>query len=111
LFVYGTLRSEFENEYARLLRSQAEFVGKATVPGTIYRVEFYPAYRSGPEGEVHGEVYRLKDAVATLAALDEYEGEGFERMKVETSLGEAWIYRYRGEPPPEARITSGDFRA
>ena len=27
LFVYGTLRSEFDNQYARLLRSQAMLIG------------------------------------------------------------------------------------
>ncbi len=110
LFVYGTLRSEFDNPYARLLQSQGELMGKATVRGAIYRVEFYPAYKEEP-GEVHGEVYRLNDAEATLAALDDYEGEGFERVKVETSRGEAWIYRYRGEPSAQARIESGDFCA
>jgi gamma-glutamylcyclotransferase (GGCT)/AIG2-like uncharacterized protein YtfP len=110
LFVYGTLRSEFDNPYARLLRSGAELMGKATVRGSIYRVEFYPAYKEEPAGEVHGEVHRVKGA-ATLAELDDYEGEGFERVKVETSLGEAWIYRYRGEPAAGARIESGDFCA
>lgn len=111
LFVYGTLRSEFENEYARLLRSQAEFVGRATVRGSIYRVEFYPAYKPEPADEVHGEVYRLRDPAATFAVLDEYEGDGFERVPVATTLGEAWIYRYRHKPSGAARISSGDFRA
>jgi gamma-glutamylcyclotransferase (GGCT)/AIG2-like uncharacterized protein YtfP len=111
LFVYGTLRSEFENAYARLLRSQAEFVGKATVLGSIFRVEFYPAYKSAPANQVRGEVYRLTNAEATLATLDDYEGEGFERVKVETSRGEAWIYGYRGEPAADAIIQSGDFCA
>ena len=111
LFVYGTLRSEFDNQYARLLRAQAEFLGKATVQGSIYRVEFYPAYRREPTGEVRGEVYRLTSADATLAALDDYEGEAFARVQVETSRGDAWIYQYRGEPAAEARISSGDFRA
>ena len=110
LFVYGTLRSEFDNPYAQLLRSQAEFAGKATVRGTIYRVDFYPAYRPEPGGEVHGEVYMLKDP-ATLTTLDDYEGESFERVNVDTSRGEAWIYRYVAEPPPESRIVSGDFCA
>jgi len=111
LFVYGTLRSEFENEYACLLRSQGEFVGRATVRGAIYRVEFYPAYRPEPAGEVHGEVYRLRDPAATFAVLDEYEGDDFERVRVETTLGEAWIYRYRHELPAAARLASGDFCA
>jgi gamma-glutamylcyclotransferase (GGCT)/AIG2-like uncharacterized protein YtfP len=111
LFVYGTLRSEFENPFARLLRSQAELIGRATVQGSIYRVEFYPAYKEEPAGEVHGEVYRLQSGAATLAELDDYEGEGFERVKVKTSRGEAWIYRYRGQLAGEARLESGDFCA
>lgn len=108
LFVYGTLRSQFDNPYAQLLRAQSEFVGSATVRGSIYRVEFYPAYKEEPDGEVHGEVYRLK---SSLAELDDYEGDAFERVKVATSRGEAWIYRYRGAPPAESRIASGDFCA
>ena len=107
LFVYGTLRSEFDNRYARLLRAEATFLRRATVPGSIYRVEHYPAFRPQPEGEVQGELYRLNTPEATLALLDEYEGEEFERVSVEG----AWLYRYKGDPPDEARIASGDFRA
>src|SRR5229473_688743 len=85
LFVYGTLRSEFDNPYARLLRSQAELVGPATVPGPIFRVGHYPAYKAEPAGEVHGELYRLTDPETTLKALDEYEGPDFERVVVEAA--------------------------
>jgi gamma-glutamylcyclotransferase (GGCT)/AIG2-like uncharacterized protein YtfP len=107
LFVYGTLRSEFNNKYARLLRSQAELIGPAIVPGSIHRVRHYPAYKSEPVGEVHGELYRLTDPETTLKALDEYEGEDFERVVV----NDAWIYRYRKAPPMYSRIASGDFCA
>jgi gamma-glutamylcyclotransferase (GGCT)/AIG2-like uncharacterized protein YtfP len=106
LFVYGTLRSEFNNHYARLLRSQADLVGKASVRGSIYRVEHYPAYRPDPAGEVRGELYRLADPETTLKALDEYEGSDFERVEVNGW----WIYQFNGEPPEPARIVSGDFR-
>jgi gamma-glutamylcyclotransferase (GGCT)/AIG2-like uncharacterized protein YtfP len=85
-------------------------VGKATARGSIYRVDFYPAYKPEPDGEVHGEIYRLNDS-KTLAELDDYEGDGFERVKTETSQGDAWVYQYRGQPPAEARIASGDFCA
>src|ERR1700735_5239796 len=111
LFVYGTLRSEFDNRYARLLRSQAELVGAATVPGAIYRVRHYPAYRPEPEGKVHGQLYRLTDAEHTLKALDEYEGEDFERVIVEAAQSQAWIYRYAKNPDESSRISSGDFCA
>jgi len=107
LFVYGTLRSEFDNRHAQLLRSQAELVERATVPGSIYRVEHYPAYRPEPQGEVRGELYRLADPGTTLKTLDEYEGSEFERVVMEG----AWIYQYRNQPPEHSRIASGDFCA
>ena len=97
LFVYGTLRSEFDNRYARLLRKEAAFLRRATVPGSIYRVEHYPAFRPQPDGEVHGELYRLNTPEATLAVLDEYEGEEFERVVVNG----AWLYQYKGRSGPE----------
>jgi gamma-glutamylcyclotransferase (GGCT)/AIG2-like uncharacterized protein YtfP len=103
IFVYGTLRSEFSGEYALLLRQNAEFLGPATVRGSIYRVDHYPAFRAEPDGEVHGEIYRVPQSV--LARLDEYEGDEFERVKV----GEWWIYRYIGPVAEENRIESGDF--
>jgi gamma-glutamylcyclotransferase (GGCT)/AIG2-like uncharacterized protein YtfP len=111
LFVYGTLRSEFDNRYARLLRSQAELVGAATVPGAIYRVRHYPAYKPEPAGEVHGQLYRLTDAERTLQVLDKYEGEDYERVIVHAAQNQAWIYRYRKELPESSRISSGDFCA
>ena len=105
MFVYGTLRSEFDNPYAKLLRSQAELIGPAVVPGSIFRVAHYPGYRPAPAGTVHGELYRLRDAPATLALLDEYEGIEYERVLV----GDSWIYQFRTQPAEDTRIFSGDF--
>src|SRR5579863_132217 len=107
LFVYGTLRSEFDNQYARLLRKGATLVGRSTVRGSIYRVQHFPAFRPAPDGEVHGELYRLNQPEALLKVLDEYEGEEFQRVMV----GDAWIYQYKGNPPELSRIRSGDFCA
>jgi gamma-glutamylcyclotransferase (GGCT)/AIG2-like uncharacterized protein YtfP len=107
LFVYGTLRSEFENRYARLLRKHATLVGRATVPGSIYRVDHYPAFRPAPAGEVRGELYRLMEPETTFKVLDEYEGSEFERVIV----SDAWIYQYKEQPVESARILSGDFCA
>jgi gamma-glutamylcyclotransferase (GGCT)/AIG2-like uncharacterized protein YtfP len=113
LFVYGTLRSEFENEYARLLRQRAERLGTATVRGSIYRLGDYPGFRRLPEGEVRGELYRLSDPESTLALLDAYEGEEYERVIAGARCNEeeleAWIYGFCIDPPPGARIESGDF--
>ena len=56
------------------------------MPGSIYRVQHYPAFRPEPAGEVHGELYRLRDPETTLEALDEYEGAEFERVIVNGSV-------------------------
>ncbi len=110
LFVYGTLRSEFDNRYARLLRKQALRAGRATVQGSIYRLGRYPGFRPEPAGAVSGELYELRDD-AVLEALDRYEGPDFERVAIQVEGSAVWIYQYRTQPPEGSRIESGDFRA
>jgi gamma-glutamylcyclotransferase (GGCT)/AIG2-like uncharacterized protein YtfP len=105
LFVYGSLRSEFDNPHVRMLREQAKSMGQATVRGSIFLVGQYPGYRREPQGIVHGELWRLRDPAEALAALDEYEGSAYSR---ELAAG-AWIYVYEGEVLPDQRIASGDF--
>ncbi|HVW07599.1 MAG TPA: gamma-glutamylcyclotransferase family protein [Bryobacteraceae bacterium] len=113
LFVYGSLRSEFDNRYALELRAEADLVGSAAVAGSIFRVGRYPGYREEPEGEVRGEVWRLRNPERTLAMLDEYEGGRYRRVLTRTSIPgvEAWIYQYQGEVDAALRIESGDFLA
>jgi gamma-glutamylcyclotransferase (GGCT)/AIG2-like uncharacterized protein YtfP len=106
LFVYGTLRRSFNNRYARLLRKNASYVGHLMVSGSIFRVRHYPAFRPEPAGNVHGELYRLYQPAETLAVLDEYEGDEFERVIVQNF----WIYQYKTPLPDQSRIISGDFR-
>jgi gamma-glutamylcyclotransferase (GGCT)/AIG2-like uncharacterized protein YtfP len=107
IFVYGTLRSEFNNPYARLLRRQASLIGPAVLTGSIYRLRHYPAFRPEPAGKVRGEVYRLNQPVETLKALDEYEGDEYERVVV----NDFWVYQYKKPLPESSRIPSGDFCA
>lgn len=105
LFVYGSLRSEFDNSYARRLHENAELTSRTTVPGSIFRIGKYPGYRREPAGIVHGELWRLHDPEPTLRALDEYEGPEYSRIVVNG----AWIYLYTGAVNAEDRIQSGDF--
>jgi gamma-glutamylcyclotransferase (GGCT)/AIG2-like uncharacterized protein YtfP len=115
LFVYGTLRRAFDNEHARLLRNEAEFVGEAQAPGRIYRIGWYPGFvcaddkAEAENGFVRGELYRLRDPERTLARLDEYEGDDFERVETEAQGAPAWIYRIRRVPEDAEAIESGDF--
>jgi gamma-glutamylcyclotransferase (GGCT)/AIG2-like uncharacterized protein YtfP len=110
LFVYGTLRSEFENVQARKLREEARLMGRATVRGSIFRISHYPGFRASPDGEVHGELYCLTDPCRTLVELDGYEGAEYRRVLISVSTGgTAWIFEYASEPPAANRIDSGDF--
>src|SRR6185295_689420 len=75
LFVYGTLKSGFRNRFARRLRRESRLLGRAHMPGRLYRVRWYPGMRPprGPEDVVMGELYKLRQASKTLKALDEWE--------------------------------------
>ncbi len=115
LFVYGTLRRGSRNRFARLLESQARFVGNARVAGRLYSFGKYPgAIRSDLAGErVRGEVFLLKAPARILQALDEYEGPKYERVAVPVELAsgkhiEAWVYFYRSKPVT-GRIPSGKW--
>lgn len=95
LFVYGTLRGAFDNEYARMLRASADFEGEAAVRGRLEAVGAYKAFAPDGEELVRGEIYRLREPERTLAALDDYEGEEYERVVIEVEGSPAWIYRLR----------------
>jgi gamma-glutamylcyclotransferase (GGCT)/AIG2-like uncharacterized protein YtfP len=94
--VYGTLRRAFDNEYARLLRASADFEREAAVRGRLEALGSYAAYAPDGDDEVRGELYRLREPERTLAALDDYEGEEYERAVAEVEGAPAWIYRLRG---------------
>jgi gamma-glutamylcyclotransferase (GGCT)/AIG2-like uncharacterized protein YtfP len=126
LFVYGSLRSACDNPYARLLREESDYLGRASVIGRLYRVDWYPGLiirdkdRGG--GVVRGEVFRLRDAEALLEVIDSYEGCGaedprqseFSRARTAAVLdsGEivaCWIYVYTGHINGKTLIESGDW--
>lgn len=115
LFVYGTLRSQFQNPYARRLHKEAELIGAATVRGSIFHITSYPGYLREPDGLVHGELWQLREPAKTLAALDDYEGPEYARIQTEATADErtepvlAWVYLYTGNVAPHHRIASGDF--
>ncbi len=110
LFVYGTLR---RGASAHRLLAGARHVGPArTAPAyTLVAFDWYPGLVPGGETSVIGELYDVPPA--DLAALDAYEGAGFERGPVRLDDGGeaiAWFVRpeiARGRPV----LPSGDFLA
>jgi len=116
LFVYGTLKSGCSSEYADMLHSSADFMGRASIAGRLYRIADYPgAVLSDKRADrVHGEVFQMHDPDALLEALDAYEGSSYERVwcPIEMEDGEqatAWVYTYRESIEGKPQIESGVF--
>lgn len=125
LFVYGTLRQGNTNAMAAYLVAHAEFVTGGWFQGQMYQISYYPGVIASnqPDDRVFGEVYRLKDAQAVLAVLDDYEEcsaqhtQPAEYQRVQTqilavdglALEQVWIYLYQWPLDNNRLIESGDF--
>ncbi len=115
LFVYGTLQSGFRhNRYARLLRREAVFIGKARIPGHLYGLKPYPGLRppQSPQDWVHGEVYRLLRPAETLGILDAYEASEYRRLLRTVALEDGrrircWVYLFSKPLARYLRLAQG----
>jgi gamma-glutamylcyclotransferase (GGCT)/AIG2-like uncharacterized protein YtfP len=124
LFVYGTLMRGFNHPMAKLLATNADFLGEATCRGKLYLVRHYPGLVLSDDVDdiVHGELFRLRACDELLREFDMYEacGEGFappteyvrEMFRVTLADGaasEAWTYVYNWPVANLPRIASGRF--
>jgi gamma-glutamylcyclotransferase (GGCT)/AIG2-like uncharacterized protein YtfP len=124
LFVYGTLMRGFDHPMARLLATNADFLGAASCRGRLYLVRHYPGLvpSDDPADIAYGELFRLRDVEALLREFDMYEacGEGFAepteyvRQLLPVTLadgtaGEAWTYVYNWPVSDLPQIASGRF--
>lgn len=116
LFVYGTLRREVANEWSRFLAKKARPIGTGKTSGLLFQLDGYPGMvpSSDVKHRLIGEVYQIDDPAHTWTALDEYEGDEFERRIVPVKLDDgrkldAWAYIYRRDTSGKRRIASGDF--
>ena len=115
LFVYGTLKSGFRNRFARRLRREARLLGRAHMPGRLYRIRWYPGMRPPRESKdlITGELYKLRQPTKTLKALDEWEQNyRRERQRATLETGQvlrAWVYTYRERRPEYCLVASGEW--
>lgn len=98
LFVYGTLRKEFELSWKAAIAQQLLFVGTGNVNGTLYDLGDYPGAVKGGDAEILGDIFEIKDT-SILEVLDVYEGEEYKREKESITLTtgktiDAWMYCY-----------------
>lgn len=83
------------------------------VRGRLIDLGAYPALIAGLD-HVRGELYALEGAGRLLSTLDEVEGSGYRRarVEVETEAGIviAWAYLWAGARGAGRIISSGDWR-
>lgn len=107
---YGTLMRGFGAQRALGLEAALRFEGACRIPGALWDLGPYPGLTEG-EGEVAGELFRI-DSEGVLQALDDFEGEEYERR--ELLLLEppenAWVYVLRQAPQHRPRVASGCWR-
>ncbi len=125
LFVYGTLRSGFQNPAYSYISRYFTLAGPAKVKGRLYDLGEYPA--AIPVNEEHfivGELYTINhpdELPWALAQLDDYEGlnteEGkpalYSRQETTVYFNEttttAWAYWYARPITNEPPVESGDI--
>ena len=97
LFVYGTLAPGRPNEHVL-----AEVPGTwepATVKGTLFQEGWgaavgYPGIiLDDLGGEVHGFIFSSDELSAHWARLDEFEGDGYERVLTSAKLGDGTVVK------------------
>jgi gamma-glutamylcyclotransferase (GGCT)/AIG2-like uncharacterized protein YtfP len=81
-FVYGTLRRGDDNDIT-CLKPVPQFMGDATIAGTMYHLGGYPGVTLGGSGQIIGEVYSVSaELEKTLDAIEsEYPAQPDEYAK------------------------------
>ncbi|NPA81506.1 MAG: gamma-glutamylcyclotransferase [Epsilonproteobacteria bacterium] len=122
LFVYGTLKRDFNHPMHKILEKYALFAGEGFVYGKLYKISWYPGLKLSlhKKDKVYGEVYLLKNPKKVFEILDRYEEcskrfsvKEYKRVKIYISTPriklKGWIYKYIKKTSANLRINSGVF--
>jgi gamma-glutamylcyclotransferase (GGCT)/AIG2-like uncharacterized protein YtfP len=123
LFVYGTLRKNYDLKLKDKVRDHLQYVGQGKVGASLYDIGRYPgAIRDSKGKEVIGDLFLLTDAEKVLKVLDKYEGMSgpedstaeFVRKKTNVRMRsgqtkKAWIYWYNFDLSTKVRIRHKDY--
>ncbi|WP_428667742.1 gamma-glutamylcyclotransferase family protein [Runella sp.] len=122
LFVYGTLMQGFTNPFAKKIRQNGTWLGKASFQGFLYDLGEYPGAIYDPQsaGKVHGEVWELRDFQKVIITLDRYEGvtvfnPEYVRQQISVVLENGniiscWAYLFCQSVESFTFIPHGDYR-
>lgn len=116
LFVYGTLRNDYDLKLKNRVSKDMEYIGKAKVEASLYDLGKYPGAikEKNKTNEVIGDVFLINDSDKIFKILDKYEGEEFRRKKDQVRLRSgkllnAWIYWYNLKPDEDRKIKYKDY--
>ncbi len=122
VFFYGTLMSGFERPGRSRIDAKLSLQGRGWIHATLFDLGIYPAAIPAADSRVWGEVHRITDVDAVLAALDQIEGftpsepDASLYMRIETPvtfgdghIATAWAYFYNAPLGRAQRIVSGDY--
>ncbi|MEN9523311.1 MAG: hypothetical protein RL065_1688 [Bacteroidota bacterium] len=122
LFVYGTLRKDFDLPLSKQISDEIEFIETAKINGELYDIGEYPAALPQGNSKILGEVYLVHHPRKILKLLDEYEG--YDRKKITASEYyrrketielndgkkiEAWVYWYNFSVSNKRKIRQQDY--
>ncbi len=110
LFVYGTLRNDYNLKLKDKVSNELEYIGSAKIGASLYDLGKYPgAIKENTKSEVMGDVFLINNPERVFKILDKYEGNKFsrERNRVRLRSGKlinAWVYWYNQKPEPRRKI-------
>jgi gamma-glutamylcyclotransferase (GGCT)/AIG2-like uncharacterized protein YtfP len=118
LFVYGTLRKNYDLKLKDKVMDDLQYVGQGKVGASMYDIGRYPgAIRTNTVDEIIGDVFMLNNPSRVLKILDKYEGisEGGEenaefireknRIRLRSGrLVQAWVYWYNYDIGKKVKI-------
>lgn len=92
--------------------TSARFLFEASIPGTLYKVDWYPGITLNGNTDIQGEVYELSKS--HLRDLDTYEGDEYTRRRVSVldpdgQKNQVWIYEYNADTKNLQTIPSGNW--
>ena len=79
IFVYGLLKSIYDNEPARFIRENCSLIGEGSFSGKLYDIGSYPGaiFDLNSDSKVYGEVFQIvKNEDELVSFLDQFEGVG-----------------------------------
>ncbi len=115
LFVYGTLRNDYNLKLKNQVAEDLEYVGRAKIEASLYDLGKYPGVvKEKNKNEVIGDVFLIKNSDRTFKILDRYEGDKFTRDKSRVRLRsgksiDAWVYWYNQKPLEKQKINYKDY--